>query len=86
MSWPPTVTLEGKIVAVAPLTQAHAQDLAEASADGGLERLWYTTIPAPEDVAGDIDKRNALANMCPFAVVEQATGKAVGMTTYLNVD
>ena len=86
MSWPSPITLEGKIAALAPLSQAHAQDLAEASADGSLERLWYTTIPAPEDVAADIDNRNALANMSPFAVIEQATGKAVGMTTYLNVE
>lgn len=85
-SWPAPVTLEGKIVSLTPLTQEHAKDLAEASADGGLERLWYTSIPAPEDVAADIDKRNALATMCPFAVIEQASGKAVGMTTYLNVE
>lgn len=86
MSWPEPVTLEGNIVTVAPLTQAHAEDLAKASADGGLEQLWYTTVPAPHEVAADINKRNALATMCPFAVIEHASGKAVGMTTYLNVE
>lgn len=86
MSWPPPVTLEGTIVTLAPLTQAHAQDLAEASADGGLGQLWYTTVPAADDVVADIDARNALATMCPFAVIDRASGKAVGMTTYLNVE
>ncbi len=86
MSWPPPVTLEGNNVTVMPLTQAHAPDLAEASADGHLERLWYTTVPAPDDISSDIDKRNALATMCPFAVIDHASRKAVGMTTYLNVE
>ena len=36
MSWPPPVTLNGNLVTIAPLTQAHAADLAEASADGQL--------------------------------------------------
>lgn len=84
MSWPPPVTLEGGIVTLAPLTQAHASDLAEASADGALEALWYTTVPAPENVAADIDARNALWHMTPFAVIDRQSGKAVGMTTYLN--
>ena len=86
MSWPPPVTLDGNNVTLAPLSQAHAPDLAEAVADGQLERLWYTTVPAPQDVPEDIDKRNALATMCPFAVIDHASGKAVGMTTYLNVE
>ena len=86
IKWPEPVTLEGTIVTLVPLTQAHAADLAEASADGGLENLWYTSVPAPDAVAGDIDKRNALATMQPFAVIENASGKAVGMTTYLNND
>jgi RimJ/RimL family protein N-acetyltransferase len=37
----------------------------------------------------EIDRRLGLAakgTMLPFAVIEPATGKAVGMTTYLNVD
>ncbi|MFY0612776.1 MAG: GNAT family N-acetyltransferase [Hyphomicrobiaceae bacterium] len=86
MPWPSPVTLEGSIVTLEPLSQTHAKDLAEASADGSLERLWYTTVPASDGVAADIDKRNALSTMCPFAVIEHASGKAVGMTTYLNVE
>ncbi len=86
MSWPSPVTLAGSIVTLVPLSQAHAEDLAEASADGGLERLWFTTVPASDGIAADIDKRNALSTMCPFAVIERASGKAVGMTTYLNVE
>lgn len=86
MPWPSPVTLEGSIITLEPLSQAHARDLAEASADGNLEQLWYTTVPASDGVAADIDKRNALSSMCPFAVIEHASGKAVGMTTYLNVE
>ena len=28
----------------------------------------------------------AKGSMCPFAVIDPATGKAVGMTTYMNID
>ena len=57
--------------------------------DGELWRLWYTTIPEPEKMAAEIDRRLGLqaeGSMLPFAVIDSATGKAVGMTTYMNVD
>jgi RimJ/RimL family protein N-acetyltransferase len=56
--------------------------------DGDLHRLWYTTIPAPEDVGREIDRRLALraaGSMLPFAVLAP-DGRAIGMTTYMNVD
>ncbi|MGE3916512.1 MAG: GNAT family N-acetyltransferase [Hyphomicrobiaceae bacterium] len=86
MSWPEPALLQGTIATLEPLTQAHRDDLAEASAAGDFKKLWYTFVPSPEEMAADIDKRNALASMCPFAVIDRASGKAVGMTTYLNVE
>ena len=86
--WPHPLTLSGTHASVTPLTQAHAPDLAEASADGDLSKLWYTFVPAPEDVPAEIDKRLAqqeAGTMLPFAILD-ATGKAVGMTTYMNID
>ncbi len=87
--WPPDITLEGRHVRLVPLSQDHAADLAEAAADGQLHRLWYTTVPAPEEVGPEITRRlglRALGSMLPFAVVEQASGRAVGMTTYMHID
>lgn len=89
MSWPAPFSRQGTHVRVEPLSQAHAADLAEASADGDLSSLWYTSVPAPENVAAEIDRRlslQAAGSMLPFAVIDPATGKAAGMTTYMNID
>ncbi|NKW90956.1 GNAT family N-acetyltransferase [Rhodobacteraceae bacterium R_SAG9] len=83
--WPAPITLTGTHVSLAPLSQAHASDLAKASADGDLSSLWYTMVPAPEEVPANIDARNTTCGMTPFAILDP-TGKAVGMTTYMNAD
>lgn len=86
--WPAPVSLQGQHVALAPLDHSHATDLAEASADGDLHRLWYTMIPAPDDMSAEIDRRLNLqsnGSMLPFAILTPE-GKAVGMTTYMNID
>ncbi len=57
--------------------------------DGELWKLWYTSIPAPQGMAAEIERRLRLFendSMLPFAVRSVATGKLVGMTTYMNVD
>ena len=86
--WPPITTLRGTHAALVPLSQDHADDLCAASADGDLNSLWYTTVPAPAAVPDEIERRLALraaGSMLPFAVLD-ATGRAVGMTTYMNID
>ncbi len=87
--WPPEFTATGTHVTATPLAHHHAADLAEATADGELHRLWYTSDPAPEEVPAEIDRRlglRAAGTMLPFAIIQNATGKAVGMTTYMNID
>ncbi len=89
MAWAEPVRLDGTIVSVVPLANDHHDDLVEAAADGDLHRLWYTTVPAPTEVAAEIDRRlaqQAAGSMVPFTVVDRASDKAVGMTTYMNVD
>ena len=88
MSWPLPVTLTGKHATLAPLSQDHASDLKTAVQDGELWKLWYTSIPSPEGVEAEIDRRLGLqqaGSMLPFAVLTP-DGKAVGMTTYMNID
>jgi RimJ/RimL family protein N-acetyltransferase len=89
MTWLEPVTLTRPRVRLELLDQRHEIDLIEAVKDGELWRLWYTTVPAPEKMSTEIDRRlrlNAAGSMLPFAVIDLATGKAVGMTTYMNVD
>ncbi len=86
--WLTPVELKHPTVTLTPLSEVHAQDLADAAADGALHRLWYTTIPRPEDVAAEITRRLDLqrqGSMVPFAVLD-GSGSAVGMTTYMNID
>ncbi|MEP2532288.1 GNAT family protein [Shimia sp.] len=86
--WPEPLFLSGNHVRLEPLSQAHALDLAKASADGHLHELWYTSIPAPSDVPAEIDRRLGLLDaksMLPFAVLD-TEGQAVGMTTFMNID
>lgn len=82
------VTLAGRNARLEPLAAAHAPALAEAVRDGALWQLWYTAIPAPEDMAAEIERRlglHAAGSMLPFTVFD-AGGRAVGMTTYMNID
>jgi RimJ/RimL family protein N-acetyltransferase len=87
--WPDEFAVEGKHVAVVPLTMDHESDLKESAADGELHRLWYTTIPTPDGVSAEINRRLSLrvtGSMLPFAIIDKANGRAVGMTTYMNID
>lgn len=88
MTWPLPVTLTGTSASLVPLEAGHASDLAEAAAEGELWRAWYTSIPAPDGVPAEIERRLQLqrsGSMLPFAVLTP-DGKAVGMTTYMNID
>ena len=89
MTWLEPITLRSARATLEPLAHKHRDDLIEAVKDGALWQLWYTTIPEPEKMSADIDRRLALqakGSMLPFAVIDNATGKAVGMTTYMNVE
>ena len=89
MAWPPPVTLRASRAMLEPLAHKHRDDLVEAVKDGELWGLWYTTIPGPEKMGAEIDRRLALqekGSMLPFAVIDNASGKVVGMTTYMNID
>lgn len=88
-AWPPEFVVEGNHVRVETLSHDHLADLQEAAADGDLHKLWYTFIPKPKDVAKEIDRRLGLreqGTMLPFTVFDKKSGKAIGMTTYMNID
>jgi RimJ/RimL family protein N-acetyltransferase len=89
MAWLAPVTLAGRHAILEPLAQDHCAELQTAARDGELWHLWYTAIPAPDGMAAEIDRRLGLqsaGSMLPFAVRAAATGRVVGMTTYMNVD
>lgn len=88
MSWPAPVILQGRHASLLPLDASHHDALADAARNGELWRLWYTSIPSPDGMAAEIERRLALqaaGRMLPFTVLD-AGGTPVGMTTYMNVD
>jgi RimJ/RimL family protein N-acetyltransferase len=83
------VTLRGEHAVLEPLAQSHAPELSEAVRDGELWKLWYTSVPSPETMVAEIDRRlglQAAGSMLPFTVREAKTGRCVGMTTFMNAD
>jgi RimJ/RimL family protein N-acetyltransferase len=88
------ITLTGQYVVLEPLSRAHHDGLVEAARDGELWKLWYTSVPAPEGMAAEIDRRLGLqeqGSMLPFTtrLIDPATGRpgrVIGMTTYMNID
>ena len=80
--------LVGDHVRLEPLDPRHAEGLAAASADGEGWRKWTTTVPAPDGVPAEIDRRiaeHAAGRMVPWATC-LPDGTPVGMTTYMNID
>ncbi len=89
MAWVEAISLHGPGADLEPLTMAHLGDLIDSVKDGELWNLWYTTIPRPEAMRAEIDRRLRLqseGSMMPFAVLDSKSRKAVGMTTYMHID
>jgi RimJ/RimL family protein N-acetyltransferase len=88
MPWPDPVTLRGRHATLEPLAKSHHDGMVAATNDGEHWKLWYTSVPSPEGMAKEIDRRldlQAKGSMLPFAVLD-ASGKAAGMTTFMNID
>ncbi len=88
MNWIAPVELRGAQASLVPLKPEHAGALADAVREGELFKLWYTSIPAPERMAAEIERRLGLfaqGSMLPFAVLD-AAGVPVGMTTFMHID
>ncbi len=88
MSWPEPVVLAGAHATLRPLRTEDRDALVDACRDGELWRLWYTSVPAPDGMAAEIERRLALqaaGSMLPFTV-HDATGRVVGMTSYMHID
>ena len=89
MAFAEPITLAGEHAGLEPLAPAHAGDLQDAARDGELWKLWYTSVVPPERMDAEIERRLGLqeeGSMLPFAVIDPATRRAVGMTTYMNID
>jgi RimJ/RimL family protein N-acetyltransferase len=88
MALPAIPVLEGDYVRLEPLSHARSSELGRASEDGKLSDLWYTVVPDTAGMSAEIDRRLGLyaaGTMMPFATIDVASGKAIGMTTFMNI-
>jgi len=83
------VTLEGLHVRLEPLKKAHLAGLAEVGLDEELWRWIPTAVRTREEMVAYIetalDEQQRGVSL-PFAIVEKATGRAIGSTRYGNID
>jgi RimJ/RimL family protein N-acetyltransferase len=86
--WVQPVTLQGRIVRLEPLSQAHLAGLADVAFDPSI---WRWTTSQPHDLASlrewlDAALAGRAAGMEePFATVEQASGRPIGSTRFMSI-
>jgi RimJ/RimL family protein N-acetyltransferase len=88
MKEPRPVTLEGHGVRLEPLAREHRDALARAAADGELWRLWFTSVPEPQQTEAYLSQALAgqeAGHMLPFVVRELSSGAIVGSTRYHDI-
>ncbi|MGZ3184255.1 MAG: GNAT family N-acetyltransferase [Telluria sp.] len=79
------VSLDFNGVRLEPLALHHAAGLREAAADGELWNLRVTSVPEPRDVEAYIGLAIDTANRMPFAVIDLASGRVIGSTSYHDI-
>lgn len=82
------VTLRDRGVRLEPLALSHEEGLRAAAADGELWKLRITSVPEPQDTRAYIEaalKMRDEGHRFAFAVVEDATGRVLGATSYHDI-
>lgn len=86
--WRQVPTLAGRHATLEPLQAAHADGLRAVVEGSGLDRLWYTNVPAPGQVAAYVDgvlEAQAQGRVLAFAV-RDAAGAIVGTTRFYGLE
>jgi RimJ/RimL family protein N-acetyltransferase len=89
MTFVDNIALKGQYATLEPLALAHENDIRLAIADGELWKLWFTTIPGPDGVRAYIEQllsQREQGLVFPFAIRDNASGRIVGCTRYMNID
>jgi RimJ/RimL family protein N-acetyltransferase len=89
MTFVDNIALKGQYATLEPLALTHENDIRLAIADGELWKLWFTTIPGPDGVRAYIEQllsQREQGLVFPFAIRDNASGRIVGCTRYMNID
>ena len=82
------VVLEGHGVRLEPLAREHHDGLVAAARDGELWKLWYTSVPEPDQAHAYISAALAgqeAGHMLPWTVRDLANDTIVGTTRYHDI-
>ena len=86
--WPADVTLERDGIRLEPISLAHEAGLRAAASDGELWNIRYTSVPEPQETLAYIKtalKQRAEGSRLAFAVIDLATSKVIGSTSYHDI-
>ena len=88
MAFVEPVVLRDRGVRLEPLGLAHEAGLRAAAADGELWKLRITSVPEPDQTGAYIEaalKMRAEGQRLPFAVLDSASGRVLGSTSYHDI-
>ena len=83
------ITLQGRTVRLEPLSLVHYAQLCEAGLDFELWHWTTQNVRTPQDMRAYIEQalaEQARGTSLPFATIDQASGKVIGSTRYMNID
>ncbi|MEN5269537.1 GNAT family protein [Stenotrophomonas sepilia] len=86
--WNTVPTLRGQHVALQPLQLEHVSGLRAALEGSGLDQLWYTQVPSPQQVEHYVQaalQAHAEGKVLPF-VIRDAAGDIIGSTRFYDMD
>jgi RimJ/RimL family protein N-acetyltransferase len=87
---PRRTTLEGRNVTLTALEAAHADDLWELTRDPANDDLWTYLFDGPyrerEAFEASIRTKAASQDYLFYAIVDRASGRAVGFASYLRIE
>ncbi len=88
MAFVDPVSLSARGITLLPLSLDHEDGLRAAAADGELWNIRVTSVPEPENTRPYINDALAMreaGNRFAFAVLEAATGKVLGTSSYHDI-
>ena len=83
------LVLSGTHVLLEPIEPAHHDALVTAATDGALWKLWYTSVPPPDQMAAYINaalKMRRDLGALPFVIRDRRDDRIVGSTRFFNVE
>ncbi len=88
MAFVEPISLSARGITLLPLSLDHEDGLRAAAADGELWNIRVTSVPEPENTRQYINDALAMreaGNRFAFAVLEAATGKVLGTSSYHDI-